>query len=213
MKKIMFSLLAIVTVASVAGVGSYALWTDVESSEDNTISADHMDLLLASASIDVDNVVPGDNDVSDTIALTNDSNTVIGQLTVSVDATYGDNENGCVEAEFNEGADGTCPLLPDTGAGQGELDEYLDVTVHIDTDADGVADFSSATGRLVDIAGTEIILADDNIDVQPGASVDAWVEYTVVDVDTFPAVPNSNIYMSDDVIFDLDFTLTQDGTI
>ncbi len=47
MKKIIFSFAAIATVAVVAGVASFATWSDTETSNGNKITADKLDLQLA----------------------------------------------------------------------------------------------------------------------------------------------------------------------
>ncbi|MHC3129017.1 MAG: hypothetical protein IBV52_02955 [Candidatus Bathyarchaeota archaeon] len=72
-KKILLSILAIGLVASLAGAGLYAVFTDTESSTGNTFTAGKLDISLGTSSWSTgfDNMKPGDT-VTFTITVGND---------------------------------------------------------------------------------------------------------------------------------------------
>ncbi len=140
MKKILMSVFAIAAAASVAGIGSWALWNDTESVEGNYVQAGYLDLQVDSVLIEISNVYPG-QEGSKTVGVKNNS-TICAKLSVKAD--YLENfENWCVEPEKNEGGDTTCSLQTNmsiinnilsthnyvggihTGAGVNDYDHHL----------------------------------------------------------------------------------------
>ncbi|MFA6048021.1 MAG: SipW-dependent-type signal peptide-containing protein [Parcubacteria group bacterium] len=199
MKKIILSLAAIVAVGAVAGYGSYALWSDTETSTGNSITADKLDLVLASVPLTIANVHPGQTGSSAAMTAKNDSNTVNGTLTYTVTGLV-DNENGCVEPESNpaEGNDLTCGT---PGAGLGELSGHVKVGFIADLNGDGTYETTIPEAYLNTLSGTTTIGT-----VAAGVTASVQMTYTV-DNSVTPFA--DNIFMTDSSTFDVNFNLTQ----
>jgi len=171
MKAILYSLMVIALVGGMVGTGLFAHFTDTETSEGNTFQAGSIDLR-----IDVDgqwyngNPFPlwGDHvdpDIKpcmggeETISLHNDGMNDAELVEIIITVTE-DAENGCIEPEITAGDD------PDSD--NGELDEFLHVTVWkdmydeggVDLDGDGVVEFP---GDNIFDETEEEVLADDMI--------------------------------------------------
>ncbi len=211
MKKILMSVFAIAAIAAVAGVGSYALWSDTESFDGNSIQAGYMDLMVASEPIAVGPVVPGQTG-RNTMTITNDGD-VDGTLSV-VATDFVDYENYCVEPEKIDGADPSCtlndaaakaidgtPAHPFVGAGNGELSQFITVQFDINGAPVGSAmPLSTLISTPTPIAIPTAIPA--------GQSVTVGVTWTVSDSTTPFA---DNIFMTDAVVGNFDLLLTQDA--
>lgn len=187
MKKIIFSLLAIVSVAAVVGVGSYALWSDTETSNDNIIAAaGSLDLLIdgedwdGTAEIVVDDTFPGDTgSVSGTVE---NAGTIDGRTLEFTVSGVADIENDLIdpEAEANDGSSVT-----------GELCAYVDVQI----------DYAGSTvygpGPISNV-GTQTLAG--------GLAAGEWHSYTIsYEVDS----EAGNDIMTDICQFDMQFILTQ----
>ncbi len=206
MKKIMFSLLAIATVSAIAGVSSYALWSDSETSEGNYMQASYMDMTLGSEPIMISNVVPGQTGTAE-ITIKNDSPNVNATLEVTA-ASLIDYENWCVEPEKNEGQDPSCSLISDTanlptappfvGANKGELSEHVKVQFFIG---------STPVSPEVTLAQLKTIPTPISVPGQfsPGQEVTVRAEWKV-DNNNAPA---DNIFMTDAVMGDFVVTMKQ----
>lgn len=135
MKKILFSSLAIVAVVAMAGVASWAMWSDTDTSANNVLSAGSMTLEFNSEDgsydwnkdmpnnlVVVEDAFPGDEDEG-TIQVRNAGDTVDGTLSVSLgDVT--DVENGWADPERAAPAD--------PSPSEGELCQYVEVMWTVD---------------------------------------------------------------------------------
>lgn len=197
MKKIVFSVLVILAVGVLTAYNSFALWSDQETVENNSIQSDKLDLVSVSAPISIVNATPGATGESDAILLTNDSNSVQGNLSFTISNLAG-YENGCPEAESNEGNDLTCG---DIGLGEGELEEHLKVGIISDLDEDGIYETTVGEDYVSNLSGPYSIG-----DLAPGNTAAFKITYSI-DNSITPFV--DNIFMTDSVEFDVNFTLTQ----
>lgn len=195
MNKIAKSLIIVAAIAVVAGLGSYALWSDQETSAGNSIAADQMDLVLAAAPVSLSNVAPGDTGTTAAMTLKNDSNTVDGTLTFIINNLV-DDDNGCPEAESVEGNDVSCgPLLG------GELSSHVKVGIEADLDGDTVYETTLAEQYLNTFGPSQTIGT-----IVAGDTANVRLTYTVDD----SVVPFAdNIFMTDSSTFNVVFTLTQ----
>lgn len=193
MNKITRSLVIVAAVAVVAGLGSFALWSDQETSTGNSITADQMDLVLGNVPVSLSNVAPGDTGTTAAMTLQNDSNTVDGTLTFVINNLV-DDDNGCPEAEANEGGDITC------GAGEGELSAHVKVGISADLDGDTVYETTLAEQYLNTFGPSQTIGT-----IAAGDTANVMLTYTVDDSAPFA----DNIFMTDSSVFDVVFTLTQ----
>jgi predicted ribosomally synthesized peptide with SipW-like signal peptide len=122
-RKIMLSSLTIAAAALAVGSGTFAAYHDDETAQDVTVTAGTMDLVVGGDALAVDfsasNAKPGDTfNPNEGYTLTNDG-TVDGILHVYL-VKDADDENGIGEPETEDG---------DATADDGELDQYLRVTV------------------------------------------------------------------------------------
>ncbi len=216
------SVFAIAAVAAVAGVGSYALWSDSESSNGNYIVADYLDLVINPTTIAVVNARPGQSGSADIMA-TNNSNQVTGELSIQF-TNYKDYENGCVEPEYNtlEGNDTTCDLtlpagatIPSTpatftGTGtDGELGANVLIWFDVDINNDGVIDYTtSATPVPLNTLATLPATVLTGQTLAAGGTAKVTVHWSVNNSTTPFA---DNIFMTDAVVVDATVTLTQNN--
>ncbi len=194
-------------VAAIAGIGSWASWSDSEDSNGNSIVAGYLNLTLDPTTISIDNAYPGKTGEA-IIDVTNDS-TINGDLLVS-DISLTDYENGCVESESNssEGNDTTCGGsvgTPNNGAGEGELSEHVYVQFYLSTD-NGVTYIpvgSEITLKALSALTTPLSVASE---MAPHATYKIKVAWRVENSSTPYA---DNIYMTDATVADITTTLTQ----
>lgn len=214
MKRIIFSLMTLVAVLSVAGVGSMAYFSDTETSTGNSFTAGTLDLKIwepgsswvegdaipplvspaywhsAIGSI-IDNLEPGDEGTI-TVPIRNDGS-VDGiaslQFTNLTDYENGVNEPECI-AEGGEW-NGTCSI----GGGEGELSEFLFVVIKYggDQKASGYLD-NLVAGGVIELGA---LTADTQEDVVMVFSLDYHEDN------------RDNIIQSDSVDFDITFGLIQ----
>ncbi len=171
MKKILTSVFAIAAVATVAGIGSWALWSDEDTSNNNVITAGSMDLQysvdgeeytseLANAIVTVENAYPGKKE-GDDIWVRN-KGVVPGRFTISLDNIV-DYENGIAEPERDAG---------DTTA-SGELSGQLQVRFTFDVDGSPiVSSWKTVTNGVTWNFGNNAILDSDE-------AVKVYAEYRV----------------------------------
>lgn len=171
--------------AAAAGAGTFAAFSDTESSTNNQVSAGTLNLTVdggntAVEAVSINDAVPGDSG-SGTLTLENTGN-VDGTLDVSI-SNIASQENGTNEPESEAG---------DAGSSDGvELENELTVTISLagtQLVSDTVNNLSTGT------VGTQALNA--------GSSADLDLSYSV-DSDA------GNLIQSDSVTVDLSFTLTQ----
>ena len=190
MKKVIFSVLAICLVAGVAGIGTWAYFSDIETSPGNFFEAGTLDLVvndenpLTSTLIEIENVAPGDAGVV----------TVVGENIGSIDGTAFihlrmtcNEDNGIWEPE--DMVDGV--LDGSDGTAKGDLPSNLHVTIT----AGGTV---IADGLFKDIRCHKLPLGD----LPAGASMEVTISWEI---------PGwvGNIIQSDRLCFDIDFILEQ----
>ena len=195
-KKMLLSILIIGVVAVSAGAGTWAYYSDTETSNDNTLTAGTLDLQLDGANgiagVSISNVAPGDLDVTaDTILVSNEG-TIDGTLTASV-SNVGDSENGCANDAETDDDDTTSNdgyACSDESA-EGDLSYEVQVTV-----TDGGA--NTYTGYLNPLS---VNLVDMDFGTL-GADKTITVKYSV-------DAGADNQIQGDGLIFDIDFSLDQ----
>jgi len=205
-------------VALLIGGGTYAYFSDTETSEGNVFSAGTLNLTVGSADpttekIAFNSLKPGDMGVLADPWRINNTGTITGNLTIACGAIT-NNENGLTEPE--EGVDST------TGVLEGELGANLKVAFWIDSNADntwGAGDYyltttggktgynseaslpSGAYAHLNDYDGKTWA---DLTTITGGASAGTFhVEYDL------PGPTTGNDVQSDTCTFDLTFSLVQ----
>jgi predicted ribosomally synthesized peptide with SipW-like signal peptide len=180
-KKMLLSVLIVGVVASVAGAGTWAAFSDTETSTGNTFTAGTLDLQLtgkqvpATTSFTVSNVVPSANSVSlGTLKLINGGN-INGNLVAKI-ININDDENG----EANDAEHDA-----DTTVG-GDLGSVLELTI-----SDGTNTFIGTPAELT--------------------SMDFGLINTGKEITVSYKVPQTvgNEIQGDIVGFDIEFTLTQ----
>lgn len=155
MRKILIALLGVLLVAALAGAGTFAYFSDTETSEDNSFTAGTLDLVVgggASLPFVFENIAPGDSD-TDYDGLKN-SGSIAGELDIVMSATN-NNDNGQEEPENDQGTD----------TGNGDLGGQLKMALWLDLDEDGTAE------------STDIGLKSDGTTYDPSLGLD----YATVD--------------------------------
>ncbi len=139
MRSILKSLVVVALIATVVTGATTAYFSDVEVSQNNTITAGTLDLSvdganpLATAAFTVTDFVPGDTK-SVTYVLKNEGS-IDGYIDVR-DISVTSAENGCNEPEVAAG-DTTCAT---PGSGEGELADRVTMTLYFDDNCNVVAD-------------------------------------------------------------------------
>ncbi|SFR47812.1 SipW-cognate class signal peptide [Halogeometricum rufum] len=201
-RKILAGLGTIGLASAGAGAGTMALFSDEETSENNSISAGRLDMRVGAggnANVNVGPIHPGESG-TESITLKNRNNSTIGGVldVTGVSVTSGENGRTDPEHEAN-----------DSTAGQGELDDKLKLRAYVEN-ADGDYDFVDGAGDLVagDKSSVGKIKAKNlkpravGFSVDPGETVEL-----VVDWDLPESV--GNVVQTDDVSLDLTFELVQ----
>lgn len=180
-KRVLLGVLTIAVTAALAGIGTWALFSDTASSAGNQFTAGTMNLQVNGAeeldSLHFGDVYPGWSETVD-YTVTNDGD-VQGRLELdSMNAT----ETGGAHPSAEQAVD------PDN---DGDLADNVTVTAT----AGGVEVFSGTLAEFVDADPTDlgIMAGGDEADVELTFSVDSTV---------------GNEIQGDDVVFDLGFTLT-----
>jgi len=207
MKKIInaFSFIAIIIGVVLGATGAY--FTDTETSPTNVFAAGTLDLTTdigqyTTLPIQVTNIKPGDFGTS-TIRLKN-VGTITGDIIATKINKTEDKENGCNPPETlvdNMGCE-------NPGAGQGELDDYLKLTIWADTNGNGVLDgietyFASSSQSLSSLNGITFL---------PSAEVSLSADQTAdikVKWEADPDHLGGNIFQSDSTGFSITFDFKQ----
>lgn len=229
MKKILGLTIAALLVMGLVGGGTWAYFTDVETSTGNVFTAGTLNLTadVTGGGAVSGTVTPGDDGVNEYITLANlkpgDSGTVTftctntgnlpGTLTLTSTATFA--ENGANEPETSA----TTPT--NDNGGNGDLDEYVGVWLTQNINGAGATDLLGDTTNKVKISGLEAVLdavvdlsipATQNIVYVLSWEIAADVEGVGTDnkfgtVDDVAA--DDNVLQSDTATLDIIFTLTQ----
>jgi len=215
-KKIIGLTIAALLVVGLVGGATWAYFSDVETSSDNTLTAGTLDLNMAGGDTDVkilttniDNVAPDDSG-SDTCILAN-VGTLDGELDIAISATT-NATNTTEDAENDQGTD--------TG---GDLGGQALMVLWLDADESGTFNAGdielNTTGANAYDAGTNPSLDKATIDSYGSVSYDEAFATLSASGGTNPAVTftidwevpagTDNRIMSDSVSFDITFTLEQ----
>lgn len=203
-RKALVSGVALVAAAALVGAGTYALYTSTVSTPGQSVEAGTLDLEFANNGLSnsvvsfpyaVENAKPGESGSGKFVTVKN-TGSLPAVVAVKI-RKISDNDNGCNATEL--AADTTCG---DPGAGDGELDANMDVTVNGWTGAgtvlNGLAIGESAL--VSDLGGTEW---DSTFLLAAGATSDqrsvSW------------SIPSAtgNIIQSDSASFEIVFEATQ----
>lgn len=201
MRSILVSLVVIGIAAAAAGAGVMAHFSDEETSTGNSVQAGTLDLYFGetSAALAVENAAPGDSGMT-TFTLRNDG-TIDGVLSFNVTNLI-NSENDQNEPE----------QLVDTTAGEfdGELGNYLYVTMWVDEDGD--AEFNSTVDTLV--IDNELINDVEDVELEATSELTAESQKALVVEWTVGQEGNhaGNDIQSDGVSFDINVLLSQDMT-
>jgi len=204
MKKIWGLILALVLIIGLVGAGTYAYFSDTESSVDNTLTAGTLDLNIeggdvAITTFDVSNVAPGDNGTASSTLL--NSGSLAGELDI---ATSGiDNVPG-VGGEY--------------GGGSGELGANAEIAIYLDIDQTGTRTAGDvglqSNGTTYDpTGGLQYDIIDNYANEFWNAVVAAMAASAQDDIIVLWDVPTDtgNDVQGDSVSFNITFTLEQAG--
>jgi len=221
MKKIIILGLTALLILAALGTGTWAYFSDNETSQDNTLVAGTLDLQVGdndpcTESIDLGvQIKPGDsgNAADWTIANTG---SITGNFAVGM-GTITNYENTRIEPE--EAAGDTT-----SGADEGELGDYVDIAIWLDMNRSGGWDsgdmYLKSDGTVVNWASGSSLppeayddlnnfdsvawdAADGLPTIASGGDLDFMVEYN------FPTDANDDRAQSDSSVFDITFTLEQ----
>ncbi|MFA6437118.1 MAG: TasA family protein [Candidatus Paceibacterota bacterium] len=205
MKKIInaFSFIAIIVGVVLGATGAY--FTDTETSPTNVFAAGTLDLTTdgpnTTLPIQVTNIKPGDFD-SGVIRLKN-AGTITGDIIAATINKTDDKENNCNSPEAL--IDTTCG---NPGTGEGELDDYLKLTVWIDTDGNGVLDGT----ETYFVSSSQSLILLNGVISQPSSEVSLSADQTAdikVKWEADPAHLGGNIFQSDSTGFSITFDFKQ----
>lgn len=191
MKKILGLIVVALLVIGLVGGGTYAYFSDVETSEDNTFTAGTLDL-----SVDTENpwdttkitasaMKPGDSGVA-TMTLKNEGN-IDGTLTVDLTNLVDD--------------PGTTPE-PEPTPDNGELSANMDIVLWVDADGDGVKDTGETelySGKLNEYSGGPYTVGT----LAGGATTYVSLSYSINGAEV------GNEIQGDISTFDIEFNLEQ----
>ena len=201
MKKIVGLILALVLVIGLVGVGTYAYFSDTESSTGNTLTAGTLDLNIEGGDIavttfDVSDVAPGDNGTaSSTLA---NVGSLAGELDIATSV-----------ATNTPGAGG------EFGGGSGELGASAQIAMYLDVDQSGT--WTAGDIGLQSDGSTYTFPTSLDYD-----EIDDYASETWDAVETMNASASDDIFVDwgvpttagneiqgDSVSFDITFTLEQ----
>jgi len=198
-KRILFGVLMICAVAALVAIGTWAYFSDYETSYDNKFTAGSLDLKVdgmddptVATYFNVECVKPGDSGLVE-IKLSN-VGCVDGIADIHLLREYND-ENVALEPELNAGD--VADVLADLW--DGELSQNLDMRISADLDNIGGYETVVAEGKLQpDLASINWIIGALDADSTIGLLIEWWVAPEV-----------GNIIMTDTVKFDIIFSLNQ----
>jgi len=223
-KGILMSILMIGVVAMAAGAGTFAYFSDVETSSGNTFTAGTLNLQVGAndtttEKISISDLKPGDSGNAATWLVKNTGN-LDGKLSIDIGPVT-NYENTRTEPE-EEAGDNT------TGDTDGELGAYLRVAIWLDMDKDGKWDagekYLKSDGAVVtaseDIADANLPSeAYDYLNSFSGKSYSADTLGVTIAGNTemgnfrveydFPSAADDDKTQSDSAEFDITFTLSQ----
>ncbi|WP_415382388.1 TasA family protein [Halosimplex sp. TS25] len=184
-RRVLGGIVTVGAAAAAAGAGTFAAFSDTESSNDNSVSAGTLDLTVNSGSdpvtvLSVTDAVPNGSGSGDAITLAN-AGSVDGTLDISV-AAIDSSENGTPDPEGS---------APDEGQGV-ELEDALTITVTLG----GNDEFTDTIG---DLSADQTIVSGQTLNA--GGSTDFNLSYSISDA--------GNEIQTDSVSLDFDFTLNQ----
>jgi spore coat-associated protein N len=221
MKKVIVLSLTVLLIAAAAGGGTWAYFSDTETSQDNTLIAGTLNLKVGdndpcTESIDLGiQLKPGDSGNAADWTMAN-TGSISGSLGIGI-SNIANYENTRIEPE--EAAGDTT-----SGADEGELGDYVDIAVWLDVNRSGGWDsgdmYLKSDGTVVSWASGSSVppeayddlnnydsaawdAADGLPTIASGDDLDFMVEYD------FPSDPNDNRAQSDSSVFDINFTLEQ----
>ena len=221
MKKNLVLIFSALLVLALTSGGTWAFFTDTESSTSNSITAGTLDLRVGTAdpcteSINLGyQIQPGMSGNAADWTVTNLGN-ISGNLKITIESIT-NNENTRTEPE--EAAGDTT-----SGAAEGELGDFVDIAFWLDVNQSGGWDagdmYLKSDGTVVNWASGSSLPAEtyDDINNYAGidwestdgmptlsgsADLDFMVEYT------FPSDTNDNRTQSDSCVFDITFVLEQ----
>lgn len=200
MKKILTSVLTIALVVTIVGGATIANFFDTETSNGNTFTAGSLDLKLDGGDTNVvkftvANMQPG-YQPHGSYNLAN-----VGSLNGFLDIeniVVSSFENGCVEPETQAG-DITCDS---PGAGQGELQNVLNLRLFVDYGKDGWID----AGDKVFFNGKMSTLPA-SFDLNE--ALNAGADFNIVALVDWWSTPEDNLAQGDSVTLDMTFELGQ----
>ena len=205
MKKVLFSVLFIAMVASMIGAGTWAYFSDLETSYDNCFTAGSLDLKVDGFDdpnvltyFEIECIAPGDSGKAN-VTLTN-AGCVDGYGDIHFIMTE-NSDNG-----FTEPEDDVVPPNDDSwdGTAEGDLCDVLELTVKADTDRDGSYDETIFAGYTM--CGVDCINWD--LGPIPGTDFlpDNWIE---LEISWFVPTTVGNIIQTDKCCGDIEFSLHQ----
>ncbi len=206
MKRIINALSIIAIIAGVVLGTTGAYFSDTEISPTNVFAAGTLELSTdgeyTTMPIEVANTKPGDSDIG-VIRLKN-IGTITGKIEAAIINKTQDNENDCNTPEALD--DITCA---DPGTGEGELDDYLEIILWIDSNNDNLL---STSTEIYFIAPAQNLSAIDNIIFSPSSQLNLTAEESADIKLKWQADPNhlsDNLFQGDDTAFTITFNFIQ----
>lgn len=211
MKKILLSLLTIVGVVTATAVATQAVFSDTETSEDNTFAAGTLDLKVDNQDdpnivhVTLNNMKPGDTQTYNW-TLSN-SGSLDGQPYIEI-INLVDSDNDCTEPEINA-PDATCG---NPGVGEGELSDNLYITIN--AAGSGGYEYPHGIGCINGGRTCQLSYWESYGEVGNGSPT-TWEQISagssIAAMQLIIEIPSStgNIIQSDSVEFDIVFHLDQ----
>lgn len=220
MKKILGLTIAALLVMALVGGGTWAYFSDVETSSGNLLTAGTLDLTLGGTTqtFSLSGVTPGDlADPQVDVDLTSAAGSINANLSISIGAvTNYENGQNDPETDANLGNDQTL------GATDGELGGLVKIAIWVDEGDDGWDDINDyyltssqttvawTSGSTVPSGAYETI---DSFASKTWADIEAMaasdVVYFKISYDFPEGGVTDNIAQSDSCVFDITFTLQQ----
>jgi len=154
-RRVLGGIVAVGATAAAAGAGTFALFSDTETSDGNTVTAGTLDLVLnpndsGATAINFTNIAPGG---SGHIAIElGNAGSVDGTLTNVNIGTVG--SDGSLTSSLITDSDGTADEFEDPGPG-GELDDNLEVESFVESSGDYGGSAGTTQGSTVTPSGNE----------------------------------------------------------
>lgn len=209
-RRVLGSVLTVGAASSAAGAGTFALFSDTETSSANTVQAGTLDLQVNGSGtntvVDVTNVAPGDTG-SDSTTIRNDG-TLDGYLTIGV-AGFKTPENGVNEPEAGATRESD-PQGPNAGGDHtGELAQSLLVKMMLVTNEEthylvgSENDYELASAVRLGEYSVNDTSGQEDLALNSGEEVEFVTEYQISD-------NVGNEIQSDSVVAELVFALVQE---